>query len=192
MVTIAPPIPPASATSTAMTIVLADESEAEQNSTALLTRLAELAVDDEVLVVYGASEASPTRGTECLVVGLRDRLPRYDIVALYMPLDAGSLSGNWAMVEQLMEIGNLPVVVTTSDVAVDVATELAAYLCADRVLTASCTSADAYLLPAPYRRRRAHKLLAALDAKASVPSPRGHVHGINAPDVTRIFPDRAV
>lgn len=192
MVTIAPPIPPASATTSAMTVVLADESEAGHNSTALVGRLAELAVDDEVLVVYGASEASPTRGTERLVVGLRDRLPRYDIVTLYVPLDPGSLSGNWAMVEQLLEIGNLPVVVTTSDVAFDVATELAAYLRADRVLSASCTSAGAFLLPVPYRRRRAHRLLASLDAKASVPSSRGHVHGIDVPDVARVLPDRPI
>jgi hypothetical protein len=192
----APQLPSAAATAattatTALTIVLVDGSQLRQDSAALVAQLAGLAVDDEVVVVYGASQAAPTRGTEALVLGLRDRLPRYHVVALYVSLTTESLWGNAAMVDELMELGNLPVVVTVSEAAGEVAAELATYLRADRTLAVLCTPSGVHLLPAT-RPRPARRLLAELDAKSSVPLPRGHVHGVDAPDLPRILPDRAV
>jgi hypothetical protein len=191
MATVAPQFTPAPAATTAMTVVLVDESQVGQDSEAVVARLAELAVDDEVVVVHGAADASPSLGTEALVVGLRDRLPRYRVVALYVSLTTESLWGNAAMVDELMEIGNLPVVVTVSEAAGDVAAELATYLRADRTLTVSRTPTGIHLLPAA-RPRPGRGWLAALDAKSALPLPRGYVHGVDAPDVTRILPDRAI
>jgi hypothetical protein len=94
-------------------------------------RLAEVAVHDELLVVCTGS------GAPAIVAELRRRLPRHDVVALDISSATG-IEGHHAIVlNDLLEIGSLPVVAVPARNAADVAVQLSDFLCADRVLRAA-------------------------------------------------------
>jgi hypothetical protein len=107
---------------------------------AVVSHLAALALRDELLVVHG----SPDRGMpghDVVVLGLRDQLPRHDVVALYVEYDDGGLgAGTAALLEHLLENGSLPVVSTSEAAVADVAAQISSCLRADRVLRVSGTS----------------------------------------------------
>jgi hypothetical protein len=91
-------------------------------------RLADVAVRDELLVVCTAS------GAPAVVAELRRRLPRHDVVALDISSSAGVLGHHAVVLNELLEIGSLPVVAVPARHVTDVAAQLSDYLQADRVL----------------------------------------------------------
>ena len=120
------------------TTTVAVLSDHDAGTDAVVARLAELAADDELLVVCGsASCARP--GRDAVVTGLRGRLPRHDVVAVPFQRPGGD-PGGAAAVERYLEAGSLPVVVTSAAAAHDVTAEISSYLRADRVLRAVRTS----------------------------------------------------
>ncbi|GIJ71612.1 hypothetical protein [Virgisporangium ochraceum] len=135
-------------TTTVMTIVVVDEREARQNAAAVVTRLAELAINDELIVVCGSNERRSGPDTPLVTGGLRTLLPRHDVVALHVAANTGTLRRDAALVGEFLEIGSLPVVVTPTAAAREVAGRLRAELGADRILTVSCTNGGADLYPA--------------------------------------------
>jgi hypothetical protein len=109
-----------------MTVAAVHESEAFE-----LAGLAALATEDELLVVLGSGRRAVQHS---ILHGLRSRLPRHDIVALFVRHRHGSLLRDAARVERLLDLGSLPVVITASAALNDVTAEIASYLRADRVL----------------------------------------------------------
>ena len=110
----------------ALTVAAVCETDAGVGSGAVASRLAGLATDDELLVVLGAE--SDQRPGHWTIDGLRDRLPRHDVVALGAAPVRGRAAAN------LLEEGSLPVIVTSVDRLHDVTAELASFLRADRVV----------------------------------------------------------
>jgi hypothetical protein len=109
-----------------MTVAAVRESEAFA-----LAGLAALAAEDELLVVLGSGRRAVQHA---IVQELRNRLPRHDIVALFVRHRHGDLLRDAARVERLLDLGSLPVVITASAALNDVTAEIASYLRADRVL----------------------------------------------------------
>lgn len=91
-------------------------------------RLADVAVQDELLVVCTGSGAS------AVVAELRRRLPRHDVVALDISSPAGIVGHHAVVLNDLLEIGSLPVVAVPARQGTDVAAQLSDLLQADRVL----------------------------------------------------------
>ncbi len=91
-------------------------------------RLAEVAVQDELLVVCTGS------GAPAVVAELRRRLPRHDVVALDISSSAGIMGHHAVVLNELLEIGSLPVVAVPAGQGTDVAAQLSDLLQADRVL----------------------------------------------------------
>jgi hypothetical protein len=129
---------------TAMTIVITRASDIRRGAAALVARLAELAVNDEVLVVCGANDHH-TPDADALTSGLRRRLPRHDVVALNIAPHDGAPRRIATLVSEFMEIGSLPVLVTPATAVRDIVAELSTQLHADRVLSLSCRAAGADL-----------------------------------------------
>jgi hypothetical protein len=125
-----------------VTVAAIREGDARWHPEALVERLAELAVDDELLVVFGCGNR-PRHHT--MVAELRGRLPRHDVVALHVRHRHGELLRDAAEVERLLDAGSLPVVVTPAAVMHDVTAEIASYLRADRVLRVLRTTGGADL-----------------------------------------------
>jgi hypothetical protein len=119
---------------TAMTVAVVSESETWLGAEAVVSRLAEFAVNDELIVVYSADRWS-SPGHHAVVAGLSDHLPRHHVVAFHItPLGAGLGRGDALLLDQLLENGSLPVVVTPASAVYDVTAELSSCLRADRVL----------------------------------------------------------
>jgi hypothetical protein len=131
-----------------VTIAVVGEAETGWNTDAVVSRLAELAVNDELLVVYGSgSRHYPGPGHRAVMAGLRGRLPRHHVIALHVRhSDRGLRPDAVAALEDLLESGSLPVVITSAAAMHDVTAEVSSYLRADRVMRASCTvtGADLY------------------------------------------------
>jgi len=131
---------PPEASPTAMTVAVVSESETWGTVDAVVSRLAQLAATDELLVVHGA-EARTTLVQHPVVAGLRNQLPRHDVVTLHVGYDHGVLGRETAaLLEQLLEVGSLPVVITPAVAVVDAAAEISSCLRADRVLRVSSTT----------------------------------------------------
>jgi hypothetical protein len=128
-----------------MTIVITRASDIRRGAAALVTRLAELAVNDEVLVVCGANDSRHSPDADMLATGLRRRLPRHDVVALNIAPHDGAPHRIATLVSEFMEIGSLPVLVTPATGVRDIVAELSAQLRADRVLSLSCRATGADL-----------------------------------------------
>jgi hypothetical protein len=134
---------------TAMTVAVVSESEARWGAEAVVSRLAELAVNDELLVVYGTEQRSRP-GHHAVVAGLRRRLPRHHVVAVHVAqhgvavhvAQPGTGLGreDAALLDQYLENGSLPVVVIPASAIHDVTAELSSCLRADRVLRVHRTS----------------------------------------------------
>jgi hypothetical protein len=97
----------------------------------VVARLADLATDDELLVVLGSSGRSHPHA---MVTELRTLLPRHQVVPVRVRHRHGELLRNAAVVERLLDDGRLPVVITTVTAMHQVTAEIASYLRADRVL----------------------------------------------------------
>lgn len=127
-----------------VTVAAVREGDAGWHPDLVVARLAEVATDDELLVVLGASGRS---AQHAMVTDLRTLLPRHNVVAVRIRHRHGGLLRDAATVEQLLDAGSLPVVVTPPASMHDVTAEIASYLRADRVLRVLPTGDGADLYP---------------------------------------------
>ncbi len=118
----------------ALTVAIVREPDVRRGPDAVVARLVELAVNDELVVVYGAHGRPQQPISNAVVDGLRERLPRYTVVGLYVVLDPAPLMRTCALLDEFMEIGSLPVVVAPVGTVDEVAAEFATYLRADRTV----------------------------------------------------------
>jgi len=124
--------PPDDGTS-AITIAMVGESQAKSFTAQLVACLAELAMTDELIVVYGSDQP----GTSPVVAALRERLPRFKVVPLYVARPNGSYLCDAAVVDGLLDDGSLPIILAPAVTAPTVAVELYRHLGADRMLELS-------------------------------------------------------
>jgi MFS transporter, NNP family, nitrate/nitrite transporter len=138
---LAVPAPP-QRTPTAMTVAVVDEADTRWGAAALVARLADLAARDELVVVYGTDLPPAERTGNALVVGLRDRLPRYRIVPISLLPHSDGLSADAALVGDLVESGAVAIAVTPHEELAGITARLSTYLHADRILKASYSLAE--------------------------------------------------
>lgn len=127
-----------------VTVAAVRESDAAWHPRMLMARLAELAVDDELLVVFGSNARSVQHA---MVADLRAHLPGNEVVAMRVRHRHGDLLRDAATAERLLDAGSVPVLVTPVAAMHDVTAEIASYLRADRVLRVLRTQAGADLCP---------------------------------------------
>jgi hypothetical protein len=139
------------AASAGPTTTVAVFRDRDADTDAVVGRLAELAVADELLVVYGSTSSAHPK-SDAVITGLRGRLPRHDVVALRVGHHSADTHRHAAVIGQFMDAGSLPVVVTASAVLQDVTAQISSYVGADRVLRVFRTTsgADLHLV---WRRR---------------------------------------
>ena len=129
---------------TRMTVAVLGESDTRLGAAAVVSRLAELATSDELIVVYGSDDrARPRLSPSAFAAGLRDRLPRHSVAVVRIARDTDALGRDALLLGEHVEAGTLAIAVTPS--AADprsVASELSIYLQADRVLMVSFTTAQ--------------------------------------------------
>jgi hypothetical protein len=123
---------------TMMTIAMVDEVGTKRSATDAVTHLAGLAIADELVVVYGGTEIEP------LVGQMRDQLPRHTVVVLYADTHQGTLRRVAGLLDELLELGSLPVVVTSAVTLADVAGELYLRLRADRMMKVAARPVRGY------------------------------------------------
>jgi hypothetical protein len=128
------PTPPPVIGPTAMTIAMVGESASRCGTSDVVGSVARLAATDELVVVYGTDEHRSRFGVQPMVAHLRDMLPRHTVVVLYAAPQRGSLRREAALLDELLELGSLPIVVAPLASVLDVAAELHHLLRADRVL----------------------------------------------------------
>jgi hypothetical protein len=131
-----------------VTVAIVGDAETGWNTDAVVLRLAELAVNDELVVVYGRARSQH----HAVVAGLRGRLPRHDIVDVHIRSQAEVRQNAGATLMRLLEDGSLPVVVTTMAAIDEVTAEIAGSLEADRVMRVFRTTAGADLYQVWHRR----------------------------------------
>ena len=125
-----------------VTVAAVREGDAAWHPEMLMSSLAQIAADEELLVVFGSNARSVQHA---MVADLRRRLPRRRIVAVPVRHRHGDLPRDAATVEELLDAGGLPVVITPVAAMHDVTAEIASYLKADRVLRVLRTLAGAEL-----------------------------------------------
>jgi NNP family nitrate/nitrite transporter-like MFS transporter len=129
---------------TRMTVAVLGESDTRLGAAAVVSRLAELATSDELVVVYEADDrARPRLSPPALAAGLRDRLPRHSVAVVRIAEDPEALGRDALLLGEYVEAGTLAIAVTprTADPR-SVAAELSIYLRADRVLMVAYTTAE--------------------------------------------------
>jgi hypothetical protein len=125
---------------TTMTVAYLGEPETRLGAAAVVTRLAELATSDELVVVYGSGERpSPGLSPLALAAGLRNRLPRHSVVAIRTAPDAEGLGHDALTLGEYVDAGSLAIAVTPAPGVRAVAADLSIYLQADRTLMVSFT-----------------------------------------------------
>jgi MFS transporter, NNP family, nitrate/nitrite transporter len=141
---------------TAMTVAVVDESDTRCDAAAVVTRLAELAASDDLVVVYGSDEPERSRlSVNVLVTGLRDRLPRHGVVGLRAAMYTEAQDRLAAILGDFVESGTVAVAVTPTADLRRVAARLSSRLQADRVLKISYTLADGAGLHEVWNRQSA-------------------------------------
>jgi hypothetical protein len=123
--------------STKMTIAAVGEPDTRGAATDVAACLAALAVTDELIVLYGSDAGDSGRSIQLVVAGLRELLPRHTVVVLYAGPHGGAPGREATLLNELLELGSLPIVVTPAETVPAVAAQLCGYLQADRVLQAS-------------------------------------------------------
>jgi MFS transporter, NNP family, nitrate/nitrite transporter len=125
---------------TTMTVAYLGEPDTRLGAAAVVTRLAELATSDELVVVYGADERPrPGLSPQALAAGLRNRLPRHSVVAIRTAPVAEALGHDALTLGEYVDAGSLAIAVTPTLGVRSVAADLSIYLQADRVVMVSFT-----------------------------------------------------
>lgn len=127
---------------TRMTVAVVGESGTRSGAAAVVSRLAELAASDELVVVYGSDDrARPGLHPAAFAAGLRDRLPRHSVVVVRIARETDGLGNDALLLSEYVEAGTLAIAVVPSEADPrSVAAELSIYLQADRVLMVSFTT----------------------------------------------------
>jgi hypothetical protein len=128
----------------AATTTVAVLRDHDAGTDAVVTRLAGLAVDDELLVICG-STSCPRPGQDGVVTRLRGRLPRHDVVAVQVGGPGMETRRQAVTLERALDAGSVPVVVTASSVLHAVTAEISSLVRADRVLRVFGTATGAGL-----------------------------------------------
>ena len=131
-----------------VTVALVAESETGWNTDAVVLRLAQLAVNDELLVVYGRTGP----GQLAVMAGMRGRLPRHHIVQVDVRNRAEVRRETGTVLEQLVEEGSVPVVITSAAAMHGISAEISSRLDADRVVRVFRTPTGADLQQVWQRR----------------------------------------
>src|SRR5688572_24541263 len=118
-----------------ITIAMVGESADDPPGAAAVSRLAELAVTDELIVVCGSDQ--PETSGQRVGAALRRLLPRLTVVPLSVAPPHGPNRCDTALVDGLLNDGSLPVVLAPAGLAPKVATALFRHLRADRMLDVS-------------------------------------------------------
>jgi NNP family nitrate/nitrite transporter-like MFS transporter len=123
---------------TALSVAQLAEPETRLGAAAVVSRLAELATSDELVVVYGLGER-PRAGLspEALAGGLRDRLPRHCVAVVRIAERPESLSRDALLITEHIDAGTLTIAVVPAASLQEVANDLSIYLQADRTLKVS-------------------------------------------------------
>jgi hypothetical protein len=125
------------------TVAMAGHSEIRWDADAVVSCLAEVGVHDELLVVYGSPRWSGY-GRQALVDGLVDQPPRHHVIAVHIGQHgAGLARRDVLLLDQLMQSGSLPIVVTPASAVNDITAEITSGLRTDRVLRVHCTAGGA-------------------------------------------------
>ncbi len=146
---------------TALTVVTLGEAQIRAGAAAVVARLAELAVNDELIVVCGSNQYPPAPVARILVARLRYHLPRHHLVAIDLTSRTGDRGYETAVLEELLEIGSVPIVVTETAAVRETGLTLSRRLQADRLVsvTATASGVDLYQMwPAPASGRRRYRL----------------------------------
>jgi hypothetical protein len=114
-----------------LTVAAVREGDAGRHPESLVSRLAEIAAEDDLLVIFGAAGRS---ATQRMVARLREQVPWQDVVAMPVRHRHAELLRDAATVERLLDVGVLPVVISPPIPINEVTAEIASYLRADRVL----------------------------------------------------------
>jgi hypothetical protein len=114
-----------------VTVAALLERDAGRDPRRMSARLAEVAADDELLVVLGAGGHAVR---DVVIAELRTLLPLHRVVTMPIRHRNAELLRDAAVVERLLDAGTLPVVVTPVAALHDVTAGIASYLRADRVL----------------------------------------------------------
>ena len=95
------------------TMACLGEPDTRLGAAAVVSRLAELATSDELVVVYGDDD-QPRRGlsAQALAAGLRHRLPRHSVVAIRVGPRGGTHGRLAALLGEFVDAGTVPVAVT--------------------------------------------------------------------------------
>jgi MFS transporter, NNP family, nitrate/nitrite transporter len=126
---------------TALTLAVLAGTDTRLGAAAVVTRLAELATSDELVVVYGLDERAGL-GPEELAAGMRDRLPRHCVAVVRIGEPPKTLSRDALLITEHIDAGSLTIAVTPAESLREVAADLAIYLQADRVLMVSFDPAE--------------------------------------------------
>lgn len=114
-----------------VTVAAVRESDIYWQPEPVVSHLAALATEDELLVVFGSNGRAVQHA---MVAGLRRLLPAHEVTPVYVRHRHGQLLRDAATVERLLDTGGVPVVVTPANVLREVIAEITSYLRADRVL----------------------------------------------------------
>lgn len=120
---------------TALSLVVVSGSDTDYGAPAVVATIAELATRDEVVVVCGQAERKSRRmSPHALLAGLRNRLPRHQIMAVLVDTQVPAFARDCALLRSLLEVGAVPVAVTSTTDPGWQAVELAQQLQVDRML----------------------------------------------------------
>jgi NNP family nitrate/nitrite transporter-like MFS transporter len=139
---------------TAMTVAVVAEADTRWGAAAVVARLAELAINDELVVVYGCdAPPRPEPGPNILVTGLRHRLPRHSVKGLRLARPVSTPEALAELFGDLVDAGAIAVAITPTAVQSGLAAEVSSYLHADRVLKVTYTLAAGADLHEVWTRR---------------------------------------
>jgi hypothetical protein len=114
-----------------LTVAAVREGDADWHPEKVVGCLAEIAAEDELLLIFGATRRA---ATQRMVAKLREHLPWHDVVPIPVRHRHAELLRDAADVERLLDVGSLPVVMTSPTSINAVTAEIAGYLRVDRVL----------------------------------------------------------
>lgn len=132
-----------------LTVAAVREGDADWHPESVVGRLAEIAAEDELLLILGATRRAVTQR---MVAELRKHLPWHDVVPTPVRHRHAELLRDAANVERLLDVGSLPVVITSPASINAVTAHIAGYLRVDRVLR---VLGDGALFPVWQRRQEA-------------------------------------